>query len=84
MTGLPAAFLQVSGSVKYAPGAQATLSSTIRLPKGNIIFGMWNVSTLDACVKIKLLAGYKRDILELTEVRWAGFDETITKEGHKI
>ena len=45
-----------------------------------------NVRTLHACGKVKEheLARHKWDILGLAEVRWAGFGETTTEDGHKL
>jgi exonuclease III len=60
----------------------------IKLPKEGTILGTWNVRTLYQCGKVKELTHelqrYKWDIIGLAEVRWTGFGETSTDEGHKI
>ena len=60
----------------------------IRLPREGINIGTWNVRTLYQCGKVKELTHelqrYSWDIIGLAEVRWTGFGETSTEEGHKI
>lgn len=69
------------GGDKYATGAK------IR-GRDNITIGTWNVRTLHATGKLQELthemARYQWNILGLCEMRWKGFGETTTDEGHKI
>ena len=65
-----------------------TGEALFQLPKEGITIGTWNVCTLYVCGKLKELTHeltrYRWDILGLAEVRWTGFGETVTDEGHKI
>ena len=85
-TALPVAVLQ-GRSDKYATGAQTT-PPAIKLSKSNTVIGTWNVRTLHAHGKTEELTNelshYNWDILGLAEVRWTGFGETTTEEGHRI
>lgn len=80
-TALP--IVPQGGSVK-----STTAEALIKLPKDGVTIGTWNVRTLYARGKTKELThelnSYRWDILGLAEVRWTGFDETITDDGHKI
>ena len=73
------------GGDKYATGATTT---SLKLPTETITIGTWNVRTLHQCGKVKelehALSRYHWDILGLCEVRWKGFGETTTEEGHKL
>ena len=55
---------------------------------GNINIGTWNVRTLNACGKVNELEHelkrYQWDIIGLAEMRWTGFGETTSEDGHKI
>ena len=81
-TALPTASHQ-GGSEKCA-----TDEKTIKLPRENTYIGTWNVRTLYACGKTEELTHeltrYTWDILGLAEVRWTGFGEVTTDDGHKI
>ena len=48
---------------------------------------IWNVGSLHACGKIQELTyelkRYRWDILGLVDVRWTGFGETTTDQGHE-
>ena len=59
-----------------------------RPPKEGTTIGTWNVRCLRACGKVQELTHElkrcRRDVLGLAEVRWTGFGETSTDEGHKI
>ena len=79
------------------PGSTTTACATdslqggaknIKLPKEGIITGTWNVRTLYATVKtaelINELDRYRWNVIGLCEVRWTGFGEVTTNEGHKI
>ena len=72
------------GSDKCATGA----TTTIKLPTRGTTIGTWNVRTLYACGRIHELTHelkrYQWDIIGLSEVRWTGFGETSTDDGHKI
>jgi exonuclease III len=72
------------GCDKWATGAK----TSIKLPTEGTTIGTWNVRTLHACGKIHELTHelkrYRWDIIGLAEVRWLGFGETATDEGHKI
>mgnify|MGYP006273469667 CR=1 FL=1 len=74
------------GSDKCVTGAQD--KKTFKLPSENITIGTWNVRTLYACGKVKELEHelqrYQWDIIGLSEVRWTGFGESVTDDGHKI
>ena len=54
----------------------------------NIVIGTWNVRTLRAAGKLEELTHemerYRWNILGLCEIRWKGFGETLTREGHKL
>ena len=56
-------------------------------PKKTVI-GTWNVRTLHACGKVKELEHelqrYHWDIIGLSVVKWTGFGETTTEDGHKL
>ena len=86
--GLPTTALSIEnpqdGSAKCATRGKPT----IRLPAKTITVGTWNVRTLHACGKVRELehamSNYNWDILGLCEMRWTGFGETTTEEGHKI
>jgi len=82
-TALPTANLQ-GGSDKCATGAEPTL----KLPNKGVTIGTWNVRTLYQTGRVQELTHelkiYKWDILGLAEVRWTGFGETTTQDGHKI
>ena len=84
-TALPTDSLQGGGD-KYATGAPTT--SSLKLPKENIVIGKWNVRTLYACGKLQELTHelirYSWDIIGLAEVRWTGIGEMVTDEGHKL
>lgn len=72
------------GSEKLATGAK----TTYKLPTEKVTIGTWNVRTLHQCGKMKELEHelkrYHWDIVGLSEVRWTGFGETVTEEGHKM
>ena len=72
------------GRDKCATGA----TNTIKLPTQGITIGTWNVRTLYAPGKMleltRELDRYQWDIIGLCEVRWTGFGETSTGEGHKM
>ena len=72
------------GDDKCATG----LKTATRLPKEGTTTGACIVRSLHACGKIQEhsheLKRYRRDILGLAEIRWTGFGETTTDEGHKI
>ena len=76
------------GDDKYATGTTPLPPNPIKLPKEGTTLGTWNVRTLYQCGKVKELTHelerYKWDIIGLAEVRWTGFGETSTDEGHKI
>ena len=83
------------GDDKYATGANPNpnpnpnkANPAIKLPKQGTTIGTWNVRTLHQRGKVKELTHelqrYKWDIIGLAEVRWTGFGETSTDEGHKI
>lgn len=82
-TAHPIGGLQGGGD-KCATGTKPT----IKLPTHGITIGTWNVRTLHQCGKVKELTHelkrYRWDIVGLAEVRWTGFGETTTDEGHKI
>ena len=71
------------GSDKYATGAK-----DIKLPSEQITVGTWNVRTLNSCGKVKelecALSHYTWDVIGLCEMRWKGFGEMTTEDGHKI
>ena len=58
------------------------------MPTDGTTIGTWNVRTLYACGKIyeltHELSRYHWDIIGLCEVRWTGFGETSTDEGHRL
>ena len=72
------------GSDKSATGAKPTL----KLVYGKVNIGTWNVRTLNACGKVNELEHelkrYQWDIIGLAEMRWTGFGETTSEDGHKI
>ena len=72
------------GSDKSVTGAK----TTYKLPTEKVTIGTWNVRTLHQCGKVKEqeheLRCYEWDIVGLSEVRWTGFRETLTEEGHKM
>ena len=72
------------GDDKSATGARHTL----RLPSEKMTIGTWNVRTLYACGKMKELehelSRYRWEIIGLSEVRWTGFGEMVTEDGHKM
>ena len=61
---------------------------TIKLPTAGITIGTWNVRTLYATGKTAELTHeldkYKWTVVGLCEVRWTGFGEITTANGHKI
>ena len=73
-----------AGGDKCATGVK----TTIRLTKDGTTIGTRNVLSLHACGKVQKLIHefklYRWDILGLTEIRWTGFGETTTAEGHKV
>ena len=72
------------GGDKSATGVKASF----KLPSEKVTIGTWNVRTLYACGKVKELEHelkrYQWDIIGLAEMRWTGFGETVTEDGHKI
>ena len=72
------------GSDKLATGTPPTF----KLPTQKITIGTWNVRTLHACGKVQELEHelkrYQWDIIGLAEMRWIGFGEKTTDEGHRI
>ena len=74
------------GSVKYATGTKT--KTALKLTTDQVTIGTWNVRTLYACGKLKeleqALSHYRWDIIGLCEVRWTGFGEITTEEGHKL
>lgn len=72
------------GGDKSATGANLAF----RLPSEGANIGTWNVRTLYQCGKVTELTHelkrYRWDIIGLAEVRWTGFGEVTTDEGHKI
>ena len=72
------------GGDKCATGAK----TTIRVPKEETTIETWTVRCQPACRKAQELSHqlqcYQWDILGLAKVRWTGFGETTTDEGHKI
>ena len=72
------------GSDKLATGAKPTF----KMASGKVNIGTWNVRTLYACGKVNELEHelkrYQWDILGLVEMRWTGFGETTSEDGHKI
>ena len=60
----------------------------LNLTKREVTTGTWNVRTLYATGKVAELTNeldrYRWDIVGLCEVRWTGFGEATTSEGHKI
>ena len=86
--GLPTTALSTDkhqgGSEKLATGAK----TSFKLPTENVTIGTWNVRTLYQCGKVKELEHelkrYQWDIMGLSEVRWTGFGETMTEEGHRM
>ena len=56
--------------------------------KRGTTIGTWKVCSLYICGKVQELTHelkcYRWDVLGLAEVRWTGFGETTTDEGHKI
>ena len=82
-TAYPIGSLQGGGD-KSATGEKPS----IKLPTTGTTVGTWNVRTLYQCGKLEELTHelkrYKWDVLGLAEVRWTGFGETTTDEGHKI
>ena len=81
LTRHPTVRLQGGGD-KCATGAK-----TIRLPKGGTTIGIQNVCSLNACGKVQELIHelkcYRCYIMGLAKVRWTGFGETTSEEGHK-
>ena len=63
-------------------------SVILALSKEGTTMGTWNVRTLHQCGKVNELTHelkrYQWDIIGLAEVRWTGFGEVTTDEGHKI
>ena len=82
-TALPTDCLR-GGSDKCATGAKPKL----KLPTLGLTIGTWNVRTLNQTGRVHELTHelkrYKWDIIGLAEVRWTGFGETNTEDGHKI
>ena len=72
------------GSDKSATGTQPTF----KISTQKVTIGTWNVRTLHACGKVKELEHelehYQWDIIGLAEMRWTGFGEMTTEDGHKI
>ena len=72
------------GSDKLATGAKPTF----KMASEKVNIGTWNVRTLYACGKVNELEHelkrYQWDILGLAEMRWTGFGETTSEDGHKI
>ena len=72
------------GSDKRATGGKRR----IKLLSKETTIGTWNVRTLQSCGKLEELEhelkGYRWDILGLSEVRFTGFGEMTTDEGHKM
>ena len=72
------------GGEKSATGAKPAF----RLPTEGTTIGTWNVRTLHQCGKVNELTHelkrYQWDIVGLAKVRWTGFGEVTTDEGHKI
>lgn len=64
------------------------VKNNIKLPTQGTTIGTWNVRTLHACGRVAELTHelerYRWDVIGLSEVRWTGFGETTTDEGHKI
>ena len=56
--------------------------------KRGTTIGTWKVCSLYICGKVQELTHelkcYRWDVLGLAKVRWTGFGETTTDEGHKI
>ena len=81
-TARPVGAIQ-DGRDKYATGA-----NTIKLPSQATTIGTWNVRTLYACGRLQELIHelkrYQWDIIGLSEVRWTGFGESTTEDGHKM
>lgn len=86
-TAHPSGGLQGGGD-KCDTGTKSTPKSTIKLPTQGTTIGTWNVRTLFQCGKVKELTHelqrYRWDIVGLAEVRWTGFGESTTDEGHKL
>ncbi|MGL4418375.1 MAG: reverse transcriptase domain-containing protein [Plesiomonas shigelloides] len=72
------------GGDKFVTGTKPS----IKLPSQGVTIGTWNVRTLYQCGKVKELTHelnrYRWDVVGLAEVRWTGFGETTTDDGHKI
>ena len=71
------------GGVKYATGAPSKIRG-----RDIITIGTWNTGTLRAAGKLQELTHemdrHRWNILELCEMRWKTFGETITEEGQKV
>lgn len=72
------------GSDKLATGVR----NRVKLPTQGVTVGTWNVRTLYAAGKTTELTHelnrYRWDVIGLSEVRWTGFGELTTTDGHKI
>ena len=72
------------GSDKSTSGTKPT----IKMIQENFNIDTWNVRTLNMCGKVNELEHelkrYKWDIIGLAEMRWTGFGETNSEDGHKI
>ena len=89
LPGLPRTAITLrhqDGSGKYATGATKDNKDKISARCNNLVFGTWNVRTLNTPGKLEELTlnRYKWNVLGLCEIRWKGMGKTTIHEGHKI